>query len=89
MTPDKNLIDARFKEAIDSYVVYGRPLGGFLNYVLSNNLSDAVLHADSAALLNLPHIIAYLWNDVPSGAWGSPGVVAAWCERIAARRGAA
>ena len=76
--PDASLIEPRFKESIDAFVATGRPTGGFLEAVLSNNLMESIARADDAALDNLPHIVAYLYNEVPGDCWGSSQRVREW-----------
>lgn len=82
MTPDKNLIEPRFKEGIQRWIEHGIPGGGFLDAVLRNDLSGAVGRADSRALENIPHIVAYLYNDCPSGCWGSDERVKMWAAKV-------
>lgn len=77
---DASLIEPRFRESIDAYVATGRPTGSFLEAVLSNDLMEAFARADSGALDNLPHIVAYLYNKVPSGCWGSRERVREWIK---------
>ncbi len=81
MRPDKTLIEPRFKESIDRYIEYGVPTGGFLEAVMSNDLREAVGRADEYALENIPHIVAYLYNDTPMGCWGSRENVQSWLGR--------
>jgi len=76
--PDGSLIEPRFKEAIAGYVEHHQRPGGFLTAVLSNDLIRAIGHADDYALDNLPHIVSYIYNEIPSGCWGSPEKVDAW-----------
>ena len=78
MIPNKNLIEPRFKESIDAWVKDGRPTGGFLEAVLRNDLKEAIGRADSNALDNIPHIVSYLYNDCPSGCWGSNSNYTEW-----------
>ena len=78
--PDSSLIEPRFREAIDAYVANGRPTGGFLEAVLSNDLVSAFARADSSAVANLPHILDYLYNEVPAVCWGSRERVAEWIK---------
>lgn len=77
---------AHMIDSIDAFVAEGRPVGHFLTAVLSNNLQDAVAHADDQNLANLPAFVGYLYNEVPGSCWGSPVKVAAWYERIVAER---
>ena len=71
MRPDKTLIENRFKASIDRWVSDGVPTGGFLEAVLSNNLKQSIGLGDDSAIDNLPHIVAYLYNDCPFDCWGS------------------
>jgi len=83
MRPDKTLIEERFKETIDAWVADGRPTGHFIAAVLSNDLREAIGRADEQALDNLPHIVAYIFNDCPSSCWGSPQKVRDYAKWIA------
>ena len=75
-------------EMIHRYVYDGTPPGGFLLAVMSNNLHDACARADDDNARNLPAIVAYLYNEVPSGCWGSAQRVADWIAARAAERAA-
>lgn len=85
-TPDSSLIEPRFKESVDLFVRHGYSPGGFLTAVMANDLKESIARADVGALVNLPHIVAYLYNEVPVGAWGSYDALFAWAEAIEARR---
>ena len=76
--PDSPKIEPRFKDAIDLYVLRRQPTGDFLRYVLANDLSAAIGLADEQALANLPHIVAYVYNEIPGACWGSPDNVRRW-----------
>lgn len=79
--PDSTLIEPRFKDAIDLYVRRRQPTGGFLQNVLANDLAGAVALADTQALANLPHIMAYIYNDIPGTCWGDPERVRRWLAK--------
>lgn len=66
----------------------GRPVGDFLRALLSNDLLEAVGRADHHNIWLLPIYVGFLYNEMPSPAWGSPAKVAAWLERHQARRDA-
>lgn len=66
------------KEQIDNYVEHKIPPGGFLYAVLSNDLMKAVMKADDRNIHCLLDIMRYLYNDTPSGCWGSPKEVKEW-----------
>ena len=76
--PDARLIQARFRESLDAYVQHRYQPGGFLTAVLSNDLFEAFGRGDAAAIVNLPHIVSYIYNELPSGCHGSPERVRAW-----------
>lgn len=54
--------------------------GNFLYAVLENNLKEAIAAADSINRSgdNLFAIVSWLYNEVPSGSWGSPRQVQDW-----------
>jgi hypothetical protein len=72
------LARAEMIDALRSYAYSHTPVGGFLQACLENNLSDACGHADSDNLRNLPAIVAFIYNEVPSNAWGSPKAYLDW-----------
>lgn len=69
------------QESIDNYVQYGIPAGGFLEAVIDNDLSEACGRADDTNIKILPVIVAYFYNECPSGAWGFPGAHDRWVKR--------
>ncbi len=76
--PDSSQIEPRFKESLDLYVQHHIPTGGFLEAVLSNNLTEAIGRADENALDNLPHIVCYIYNEIPGNCHGSYNAVSDW-----------
>ena len=68
------------KEALDRYVQDRILPGGFLMSVLTNDLFGAVGRADSENLAALADIVKYVYNELPSGCWGSRDAVYAWVE---------
>lgn len=75
MIPNAALCPPHIRESIAAYVDDGRPTGGFLEAVLSNDLRASVRKADLVNLAALPHIVAYLDQNVSSGVWGSAQAV--------------
>lgn len=67
-------------EGLRDYIVYGHEPGSFLTAVICNNLIDACAHADEENARNLPAYAAFIYNDVPSGCWGSRDRMNAWME---------
>lgn len=57
--------------SIDAYVMYGRPVGNFLQAVLANDLMDAMRRADFFNRRMIYEICAYIHNAAPQACWGS------------------
>ena len=69
-----NACPDNIKESILAYV-QGRPTGGFLEAVLSNDLMQAVMRADTVNREYLPAILSFVYENVPGYMWGSPEAV--------------
>ena len=65
-------------ETLDLYVNKRIPTGGFLEAVLSNNLSEACARADHINQQRLFQIVQYIYNNLPCDCWGSPEKVKSW-----------
>ena len=68
------------RESLDAYVQQRRPLGGFLQAVIENDLTEAVGRADSVNIRQLALIVGYVYWEMPSTCHGSPEHYAAWLE---------
>jgi hypothetical protein len=66
------------KISIDRYYNNGEQPGGFLEAVLSNDLFDAVARADCDSRRDLPDIVCYIYNKIPSSCHGSRQAVKDW-----------
>lgn len=60
------------------YLTSGIPPGHFLTAVLENNLAESFSRADENSRAGLFNLVRFLYNDVPSTAWGSRAKVDAW-----------
>lgn len=69
--------------AIERYVFDRYEPGSFLTAVLCNDLMAAVARADSQNYMALKEICQFIYNEVPSSAWGSPKNVANWLDNRA------
>lgn len=69
---------------IREYIDYYRPTGSFLKAVITNNLSDAVAHADAKNMENISAIVIYFYNQAPQSCWGSEKAYQDW---IASKQG--
>ena len=74
------MIPAHTKAALDRYVQHKILPGQFLMSVLSNDLFGAVSRADSENLAALPDIVKFIYNELPSGCWGSRAIVYRFVE---------
>jgi hypothetical protein len=82
MQIDYSLIRPNIREALDAWGRESFPVGGFLTAVLENNLSEALGRADEQNLQTIFHIVAYVYNELPSECWGSPDKVFKWQRRF-------
>jgi len=77
---DPSLIPMSTLESLRRYKNNHIETGGFLRAVLSNDLREAIGRADHRNLPALPVIVAWLYNEMPMGAWGSPSNVTEWLK---------
>ena len=70
----------RIKKAFDRYVDMGIKPGDFATAVLENNLNRAVAYADEECMDHLREIVKYMYNEMPSGCWGSKEIVQKWID---------
>lgn len=75
-----DLLPPSAMESLAEYVRIGRPVGGFLEALLSNNLKDACAQADDINIWLLPIYVSYLHNKVPFLCWGSHEKYVAWIK---------
>jgi len=78
MLGSPNLCPELVRRSLEFYAREGRPLGGFLTAVVSNDLIDAVRRADPINTANLADIVAYVEYRLPGACRGSRAVVAEW-----------
>jgi len=83
MTIDCNInrLPPHMREPIANYVLFGGPMGHFLQGVLANIFDEAVLRADDVNFAWLIQWARFVHNDMPSLSHGSPAAVRAWQER--------
>lgn len=68
------------RDGMQLYIEEGILPGSFLKAVLSNDLMGALGKADETNLAALPAYGRFLYNEAPCGCYGSPAVVASWCN---------
>ena len=73
-------VPEQMRSGITLYVEKNIEPGSCLMAILENDLRGAVAQADDDVMWSLPVIVAYLYNEIPGGAWGSKQRVAAWLD---------
>jgi len=73
-------------ETLERYLKHGTPTGGFLHACLTNNLTESFALADDYNRAAMFGIVNYMYNELPSDCWGSPGKVEAWLDKKAEER---
>jgi hypothetical protein len=78
MRPDQSKCPEAVRASLARYVEHGYRPGGFLTAVLSGNLFLAFKLADNESVEAMPHIVAYIYQNLRSDCYGSKEKVAAW-----------
>ncbi len=78
MNADSRLCPENVRQSLRMYVDYGCPPGSFLTAVLDNDLLRAFGAADEDTQAAMPHIVAYVYNELRGDCWGSPEKRRAW-----------
>jgi hypothetical protein len=78
---DYSGLPEHMRQGARDYIELGAKPGDFLIAVLSNDLVDAFDRADSTNIERMRDIVVWLYNEVPSTAWGSRERVKAWIEK--------
>lgn len=68
-------------DGLTEYILQGRPIGGFLQALLSNDLTTTVKHADDLNAPRFRDYIAFLEAVAPATCWGTPEAVREWMRR--------
>ena len=80
---DYSTLPSHMVEGARGYLERGYEPGSFLRSVLENDLVGAFAHADLDNQGAMFAWAAWLYNECPSPAWGSPGKVRAWIAAFA------
>lgn len=67
-------------ETLVAYILTGRPTGGFLYAILTNDLKQACGKADAANQQAIYDYVFFLVNNAPAVCWGSPERVDKWMD---------
>ena len=77
---DYSRLPAHMREGMRLYVEEGIAPGGFAVPVLSDSLVGAYSRADDVNTQRMLDWAYWLYNEAPSGCWGSPEIVSAWMK---------
>ncbi|MDD5511321.1 MAG: hypothetical protein PHI12_10985 [Dehalococcoidales bacterium] len=66
---------------INGYVLRGQDPGGFVRYVLANDLREAIIHADPDNLAAIVEIVKYVYHAVPAACYGSDALMKSWMRQ--------
>lgn len=69
------------RESLLAYRIVGRPVGDFLQGVLTNNLVQAVCHADEENSRDLAEIAFYCLEELSCDCWGNKEKYLAWVAK--------
>lgn len=78
---DWDLLPEHMHDGMQLYVERGIEPGGFMMAVLCNDLRGACERADAINRHKIFNIVAFLYNCVPAGCWGSPEKVQVWIDK--------
>ncbi len=67
--------------SIYNYAANHRPVGGFLQAVIRNDLKEACGRADDDNLLVLSQIVQIFYAETPAGCWGSEEHYGKWLAK--------
>ena len=73
-------IPEHMRDAMQRYIENGIEPGGFLSAVLSNDLMGSLRKGDEINQASLLAYARFLYNDAPSGCYGSHAAFVGWCE---------
>ncbi len=65
-------------DSVRRYIEHGGPVGHFLTALFSNDLFDAVSRGDSSNQTALVDWVKWIYNQAPTGCWGSREKVISW-----------
>lgn len=68
----------KFRGGVQRFLEERIAPGHFLRAVLENDLSRAIGYADAESVKLLPILVSFVYNTLPTGAWGDKEKVAKW-----------
>lgn len=82
LIPNPNLCPPTMVKSFTNYRDLGVPCGSFGNACLENDLLAAFLYADSDNLQAMPHIVAWLYHNMPASIWKSSEAINAHISKM-------
>lgn len=76
-----DLLPEHIRGGMKRYIEEKVKPGKFLCAVLNNDLRESLGLADEINCLRMSDIVGFLYNEAPSGCWGSPGKVKDWLKK--------
>ena len=74
------ILPDHIRSGVKRYIEDGQKPGSFLCAVISNNLLEATVRADSINLPRLKEIMQFLFNYCPDDSWGSETALQKWVD---------
>jgi hypothetical protein len=71
-------VPLHMQAAVARYVLLGDMPGSFLEALLANDFIEAAGRADRVNQTAYQDYASFIINAMPSGCWGSPGIVQGW-----------
>jgi hypothetical protein len=75
-----DLCPRNLRGGLERYLESGIPPGSFLTAVLTNDLREAFATADLQNRAQMYHLVNFLYNEFPGGAWGSKKKFDSWLQ---------
>jgi len=80
MKIDYSKIPEHCRRGMKRYIEHGIIPGGFLQAVICNNLVESFARADGTNILRLFDYASFLYNEIPTSAWGSEEKMLEWAN---------
>ena len=66
------------RNGVYQYILFGNPVGSFLEHLFCNRLKETFSHADDVNQHCVRNYLMFLYNDGPAQCYGSPEAYANW-----------
>lgn len=80
MTAADTFVPENLRPGLQRFIESGIPVGSFLDAVLRNDLTNAVLRADPITFQHLPTVVRWLHNFAPANCHGNENHVVGWMD---------